>query len=98
MTARQFADKSLEGNPMSFEDVRRVGITPRRQFAMTSTLILLVTAVSFASVLFLAATLTQSRLSSLTINGVNVALWKLASIQENWDILRKRLVETNKRI
>jgi len=47
--------------------------------------------IGIACVIVLAATLTQTRISSVTIDGVPVSIWKLDSIREQWASLRTQV-------
>lgn len=44
--------------------------------------------ISFLCVVVLAATLTQARISSLAIEGVNLSIWKLDTVRQDWTAIR----------
>lgn len=54
--------------------------------------------IGIACVIILAATLTQTRISSVTIDGVPVSIWKLDSIREQWALLRKQVASQSDEI
>jgi hypothetical protein len=54
-------------------------------------LMILTVVVSFIAVIVLSCTLTQGRMSSLTVDGVNLSVWKLNAIQQDWSITRQRI-------
>lgn len=59
---------------------------------VTSTaLILLTLAAGLACVIALASTLTQTRISNVTIDGVPISIWKLDSIRAEWTARRAQL-------
>lgn len=60
-------------------------VTRLTSFLLVATTLL----IGALSVLFLSATLAQSRLSSITIDGVNLNIWKLAYVGQQWVGLRK---------
>jgi phage shock protein A len=47
--------------------------------------------VAFASVILLASTLTQTRLSGLTIDGLVVTVWKLNYVRQNWALIQQQI-------
>jgi hypothetical protein len=47
--------------------------------------------VGILCILVLSSTLTQTRLAGLTIDGVNLSIWKLDYIQREWAAIRKQL-------
>src|ERR1700743_2473814 len=58
----------------------------------TSTILILFTAVvGAACVVALACTLTQSRMSRITIDGVAVSIWKLDDMRKHWSEIRDQL-------
>lgn len=60
-------------------------LSPRAKRATSALLISLCSFVAVLAILLLAATLTQGRLSSVSINGVNLSIWNLDSMRESWD-------------
>jgi hypothetical protein len=54
--------------------------------------------VGFLCILVLSSTLTQTRLAGLTIDGVNLSIWKLDYIQAEWAEIRARLRSQSKRL
>jgi hypothetical protein len=57
-----------------------------------STLLVVVTLVlGLLCVLMLSCTLTQTRMSSIAFSGVNVSIWKLNDIRNQWDKLRHQI-------
>jgi hypothetical protein len=59
---------------------------------MTSTLLIVFTlALGLLCVLVLSCTLTQTRMSSISIDGVNVSVWKLDDIRKQWSDIRKQI-------
>jgi hypothetical protein len=54
-------------------------------------LITFTTAVGFASVIALASTLIQTRLSTIAIEGVPINIWKLDDIRQDWWEIRKAI-------
>jgi hypothetical protein len=55
-----------------------------REWITSVILITFTTAVGFASVIALASTLTQTRLSTIAIEGVPINIWKLDDIRQDW--------------
>ena len=49
--------------------------------------------VGLLCVLLLASTLTQARLSAISVNGVNINIWKLDDMREQWVALRGQRTE-----
>jgi hypothetical protein len=49
--------------------------------------------VAYLSVVLLASTLTQSRMSGLVIDGVSLTIWKLDSIRHNWAPIQSEIEE-----
>ncbi|MGA2892692.1 MAG: hypothetical protein ABSE22_07470, partial [Xanthobacteraceae bacterium] len=54
--------------------------------------------IGISCVIILAATLTQTRISSVTIDGVPVSIWKLDSIREQWASLRAQVASQSEEI
>jgi hypothetical protein len=54
--------------------------------------------IGISCVIILAATLTQTRISSVTIDGVPVSIWKLDSIREQWASLRAQVASQSDEI
>ena len=50
---------------------------------------------AFMAIILLASTLTQTRLSSISIDGIGVTVWKLNFIRQNWSLLEKQLGNQN---
>lgn len=61
--------------------------------AVVVSLVTLLTA--FAAIILLASTLTQTRLSGISVDGVNVTIWKLNFIRQNWAQLERQLEDQN---
>jgi hypothetical protein len=47
--------------------------------------------VALISITLLASTLTQGRLSSLTIDGVSLTVWKLNFVYQNWEPIQNQI-------
>jgi hypothetical protein len=61
---------------------------------LTSTLLIVFTmSVGLVCVLVLSCTLTQMRMSSISVDGVNVSIWKLDDIRKQWTGIRAQIVE-----
>ena len=59
---------------------------------LTSTILIVFTLViGLLCVLVLSCTLTQTRMSSISIDGVNVSIWKLDDIRKQWTDIRKQI-------
>jgi hypothetical protein len=69
---------------------RPIGVSITRGL-MSVLLVILTLVISFFAVIVLSCTLTQGRMSSLTIDGVSLSVWKLNAIQQDWFIARKRI-------
>jgi hypothetical protein len=62
--------------------------------ALISVLLMLLTvATSFIAVILLSCTLTQGRMSSLSVDGVSLSVWKLDAIRQDWSTVRDRIKE-----
>lgn len=61
---------------------------------LTSTLLVLSTlCVGIVCAVVLASTLTQTRMSGITVNGVNINIWKLNEIRSKWSDVQDQIVE-----
>jgi hypothetical protein len=61
---------------------------------LTSTLLIVFTmSVGLVCVLVLSCTLTQTRMSSISIDGVNISIWKLDDIRKQWSGIRAQIVD-----
>jgi hypothetical protein len=54
-------------------------------------LVCLTLLISFIAVIVLSSTLTQGRMSTLSIDGVTMSVWKLDAIRQDWSITRQRI-------
>jgi hypothetical protein len=54
-------------------------------------LVALTLVISFIAVIVLSSTLTQGRMSTLSINGVTMSVWKLDAIWQDWNITHQRI-------
>jgi hypothetical protein len=60
---------------------------------LTSSLLIIFTmAIGLLCVLVLSCTLTQTRMSSISIDGVNVSIWKLNDVRKTWKGIRDQMV------
>src|SRR5947209_12162506 len=64
-----------------------------RAMLTSAVLILFTIAVGLMCVLVLSCTLTQTRMASIAIDGVNISVWKLDDVRKQWSGLRTQLVE-----
>jgi hypothetical protein len=71
---------------------RPIGATITRGF-ISGSLMILTAVVSFVAVIVLSCTLTQGRMSSLSVDGVSLSVWKLDAIHEDWLSLRQEIKE-----
>ena len=62
-----------------------------RQVVTSIVLILFTFGVGLLCVLLLYCTLMQGRMSNISVNGVNLNIWKLADIQQQWSDLRNTI-------
>ena len=62
-----------------------------RQVATSMLLVLFTTAVGLLCILVLACTLTQARLTTISIDGVNIGIWKLDDTRAQWKKIRDRI-------
>ena len=62
-----------------------------REWLTSIVLIVFTSAVGFACVLVLASTLTQGRMAGLNIEGVNISIWKLDYIRQQWADIREHM-------
>src|ERR1044072_8216298 len=76
---------SNEPQRASFES-RSIG-----DYATSSLLMLFTLVIGIACALVLASTLTQTRMSSIIVNGVNINIWKLNDIGTKWSDIRKQI-------
>src|SRR3954469_1832872 len=60
-------------------------------FLVSTLLVLSTLAVGIACAIFLASTLTQTRMSGITVHGVNINIWKLREIHSKWSDVQKQL-------
>jgi hypothetical protein len=61
------------------------------QKAWSALLVIVTLFLGLLCVLMLSCTLTQTRMSSIAFSGVNVSIWKLNDIRDQWDKLRKQI-------
>jgi hypothetical protein len=64
-----------------------------RTMLISTLLIVFTISVGLVCVLVLSCTLTQMRMSSISIDGVNVSIWKLDDIRKQWTGIRAQIVE-----
>jgi hypothetical protein len=62
-----------------------------RQVATSISLVLFTSAVGLLCILVLACTLTQTRLSAISIDGVTISIWKLDDTRTQWKKIRDRI-------
>ena len=62
-----------------------------RQVVTSVLLVLFTTAVGLLCILVLACTLTQARLTTISVDGVNIGIWKLDDTRTQWKKLRDRM-------
>jgi hypothetical protein len=62
-----------------------------REWTTSTLLIVFTLALGFLCVLVLSCTLTQTRMSSISIDGVNVSIWKLDDIRKQWADIRDQI-------
>ena len=62
-----------------------------RQVVTSILLVLFTTAVGLLCILVLACTLTQARLTTISVDGVNIGIWKLDDTRTQWKKLRDRM-------
>lgn len=60
-----------------------------RSWSASFVLVAATLAFGVASIVLLASTLTQTRIASLSIEGVSLSIWKLENIRRDWDEIRK---------
>lgn len=61
---------------------------------VTSTLLIVFTmSVGLVCVLVLSCTLTQMRMSSISVDGVNISIWKLDDLRKQWTGIRDQIVQ-----
>ena len=65
--------------------------TKFRKLTTSLVLILFTLAVGIACVLVLSCTLTQTRIASIAVDGVNVSIWKLDDIRQQWQSVRDQI-------
>jgi hypothetical protein len=63
-----------------------------RALLTSSLLIIFTIATGLLCVLVLSCTLTQTRMSSISIDGVNVSIWKLNDVRKQWTGIRDQMV------
>jgi hypothetical protein len=71
-------------------------VTPAGAFRVVATSITLIAftaVVGLACVLALSCTLSQARMSRITINGVVVSIWKLDDIRKHWSDIRQQIFQ-----
>ena len=59
----------------------------------SSALILFTIVVGLLCVMVLSCTLTQTRMASISIDGVNVSVWKLDDVRKRWSEIRDQIVD-----
>jgi hypothetical protein len=62
-----------------------------RQTALSGALVIFTLAIGLLCVLMLSCTLTQTRMSTINIDGVGVSIWKLDDIRKQWGNLRDQI-------
>ena len=68
-------------------------VSKARDWTISIFAIVFTLSVGLLCVLLLASTLTQARLSAISVNGVNINIWKLDDVREQWVALRKQRTE-----
>jgi hypothetical protein len=99
VTAREDAVQETRG-VMASTELARAG-SPRggeseqisgwRNILTSALVIGFTTAISLLCILVLATTLTQTRMSGLTIDGVSLSIWKLDSLRQQWVAIRQQI-------
>jgi hypothetical protein len=69
------------------------GPTKLREWVTSTVLIVFTVAVGLVCVVVLSCTLTQTRMSSIVIDGVNISIWKLDDIRKQWSDIRDQIRE-----
>ncbi|NPU63606.1 hypothetical protein HL667_01180 [Bradyrhizobium sp. 83012] len=77
-------NRSLQQSPADQGSYRRAGAVALLSFSAL---------VCALAVIFLAATLSQGRLASVLVNGINVSIWRLDAVQAQWQSLQALEVE-----
>src|ERR1700674_933871 len=62
-----------------------------REWTISTMLIAFTIALGALCVLVLSCTLTQTRMSSISIDGVNISIWKLDDIRKQWNDIREQI-------
>jgi hypothetical protein len=62
-----------------------------REWAISTMLILVTVVLGLLCVLVLSCTLTQARMSNISIEGVNISIWKLDDIRRHWSDIRDQI-------
>lgn len=69
------------------------GPTKLREWVTSTVLIVFTIAVGLLCVVVLSCTLTQTRMSSIVIDGVNISIWKLDDVRKQWNDIRDQIRE-----
>jgi hypothetical protein len=64
-----------------------------REWVTSTVLIVFTVALGLMCVLVLSCTLTQTRMSSIVVDGVNISIWKLDDIRKQWSEIRDQILE-----
>jgi hypothetical protein len=67
-------------------------------YATSSLLVAFTLVVGISCAIFLASTLTQTRMSGITVNGVNINIWKLNEIRQKWSGIQKQIEDMTKEL
>ncbi len=63
----------------------------RTQKALSAVLVVFTMLLGLLCVLMLSCTLTQTRMSAISISGVNITIWKLDDVRKQWESLRTEI-------
>jgi hypothetical protein len=86
MAEKPASDAAAANGPI--EDPSRL-----REWVTSTILIVFTMAVGLLCVVVLSCTLTQTRMSSIVIDGVNISIWKLDDIRKQWNDIRDQIRE-----
>src|SRR6266496_3348992 len=89
MAATSNSPESTESGPSRQAEPSNWRAVVRDKFT-SSFLILITLLIGGFSIVFLSATLAQTRLSSIAIDGVSLSIWKLAYVGQQWQALRRQ--------
>jgi len=75
------------------DDAVAGGPSKLREWVTSTLLIAFTIAIGLLCVVVLSCTLTQTRMSSIVIDGVNISIWKLDDIRKQWADIRVQLLD-----